>query len=733
MHDLDRLEPVYFPHRANLDKDLFLPIAKYSTKFDCMSGYFTGGFLKEIAHSLSCYLSSSSDKKMRFIIGPRLSSDSDIEAFESAIKQKKNLFPSLFPGLELTVNNLQNNTTKMLCYLIASNRLELKIAYMAAPDAIFHPKTYLFDTHKGSVAVAGGANATKSGMTSNGDQLTLTRAWRNEDAKQTYEILQAEFDLLWSGKDDKILCEALNESTIEHIKKINSSTSDKEKNDIEEYIKNIIKGLKEEFLVGTPIIPKEINGNKFSMHKHQVDVLRTWFEPPHDKCGLFKLATGAGKTITALCGVSKIFQKLQQTQTQTKLLFIVAVPYVALAEQWVKDFQNFNMRPIKCYGQKSSWDYDLAGHINSLLAGATEFVAVIVVNNTLRSSSFQKTIKRVREEDVFFVGDECHRHSGDSICKSLPSATYKIGLSATPYNEEDETEEGSFDEGLSKERLTNYYGKIVGEPYGLDDAMRDGILCGYNYHIHAIYLSEAESENYMYWSRQIGRQINIKKSKDNTLLQKAIRERNKIVANAEGKLSKLNQILASSKIKDKLHTLFYVGEGKAGSDDDDDLYRDNSVNETTQLQEISKVVEKNGWSASKFTAQENSSARKDIMSLFLQGKIDALVSMRVLDEGIDIPKCKRAFILASSRNSRQFIQRRGRILRKHDGKKEAYVYDFLVLPHLNYKETEASIKLVRNEIKRAKNFIDMANNKIKCQKIAANICEEFNFDYWSVR
>ena len=157
------------------------------------------------------------------------------------------------------------------------------------------------------------------------------------------------------------------------------------------------------------------------------------------------------------------------------------------------------------------------------------------------------------------------------------------------------------------------------------------------------------------------------------------------------------------------------------------------MNETTQLQEISKVVERNGWSASKFTAQENSSARKDVMSLFLQGKIDALVSMRVLDEGIDIPKCKRAFILASSRNSRQFIQRRGRILRKHDGKKEAYVYDFLVLPHLNYRETEASIKLVRNEIKRAKNFIDMANNKIKCQKIAANICEEFNFDYWSVR
>jgi len=720
MHDLDRLEPVYLPHRANLDKDLFLPIAKYSTKFDCMSGYFTGGFLKEIAHSLSCYLSSSTDRKMRFIIGPQLSSDSDIEAFESAIKQKKNLFPSLFPGLELTVSNLQNNTTKMLCYLIASNRLELKIAYMAASDAIFHPKTYLFDTPKGSLAVAGGANATKSGMTSNGDQLTLSRAWRNEDAKQICRILQAEFDLLWSGKDDKILCEALNESTMEHIKKINSSASDIEKNDIEEYIKNIIKDIKEsqnlpELSIPT-IPPFRYDKPDPWLHDYQIKAIDAWWSDDlngeksddHRGKGILELATGTGKTITSIYAACLVYK--EQIKNNNKLALIIAVPYKNLAKQWVEELKEFNIYPIKCWSDYSGWEKKLEIEINNFVLNTIKFTAIVVVNDSIATDRFSQLVRKFEKKDTMFIGDECHHHGAKKINSALPESKYRMGLSATPFKSENDEYGISFpDKG--RDRIKNYYSQIC-YTVSLEDAIyKYDVLCPYNYHIVACRLTASEQDNYdkysdlisKLWAQKIASGLSQNQESQLTMLNG---KRSKLIGGAVNKITALKKLLDKIKDRPKKHTLFYCGEGNVHRDDEKES------SDLKIVEQVTEVLNEKGWVSSRFTSKEKGhKLRESIMSTFKDESIDALVTMKVLDEGIDIPACRQAFILASTKNERQYIQRRGRVLRKDDSKTEAEIYDFVVLPAENHN-SKASEKLKDSERQRVYDFCGLATNKV---------------------
>ena len=391
------------------------------------------------------------------------------------------------------------------------------------------------------------------------------------------------------------------------------------------------------------------------------------------------------------------------------MLLIIAVPYVALAEQWVDELKMFNIVPINCFGARDSWTKDLSLKIDSLLSQSIEFAAIVVVNKTLISEKFQSEIRRVPESRTCFIGDEVHHHSAEFINKKLPPAVWRLGLSATPYSDRTSDDLEEFEQESRKSRLETYYGDIVAT-YSLGDALADRVLTPYNYYLFEVYLTAVETDKYINLSHQIGRLMNIDKSRNNEALNSLLRKRNRIIANAEKKLDALDEVLKAEKLIDKSYTLFYVGEGKAGVDDDDDDLRDEQEDEVSQLDEVAKVIRKNNWKVSSFTARESKGDRIKIMNSFTEGSIDALVSMRVLDEGIDIPKCQRAFILASSRNSRQFIQRRGRILRKYPNKELAHIYDFLVVPSPNNKDSNCT-RLVESELRRAKEFMMLSANQ----------------------
>jgi len=348
--------------------------------------------------------------------------------------------------------------------------------------------------------------------------------------------------------------------------------------------------------------------------------------------------------------------------------------------------------------------------LNLKLIPGKRIVPIIVVNRTLQGDGFQGCLELVDEKNLFFIGDECHHHANENILKSLPNARFKIGLSATPWSRR---------ENERKELLQEFYGSVVAN-YSIEDAIQQKVLCPYEYHPLIVRLSEYEMENYDALSQRIGTLMAIRESGgqiSETELTSKMMARQRIIGSASEKFTKLEEMLDESPITN--HTLFYCGDGSVELDEVDEPVRD--------VERTSTILNRRGWKTSRFTAEQSYKQRGLIMQNFLNEQINAMVAIRVLDEGFDVPSCARAFLLASSTNERQFIQRRGRILRQYLGKKKAVIYDFIVLPYQNYTGVYGS-SLVRNELFRLFEFARIALNRDDSLTRADEIAQTYQVD-----
>ncbi len=720
MTDLQNLnlKSVYRSGNDDLLNDFYIPALKHAKYYDRAVGYFSTSLLAYALKGISSIVSNNG--KMRLIVGHPLDEE-EFDALKEGddLKLISNILTlELDKIIENADTGIEQSRFQLFSLLVATNRLQMKFAFKI--KGMYHEKIGVIKDKNGNkVLFFGSANETTNAINPdlNYESITVYKSWQQETYKEYATEFEIGFEDLWSGNDSNIITVDMPSEMYEKISKTYRDKSEIINNAQFDEVK-LIKELRKIKDNHYPIIPNSINGKKFEIYKHQGAALSEWFS--HGKKGLFRLATGSGKTITAMYGVSTIFEKSTRPR---KMLFIVAVPYQTLAEQWVKELSIFNMKPIKCFNSRQSWENKLSDRITLLQNGDIEFVSVVVVNRTLMTQRFKSIIGRINKESIFFVGDECHHHANENALSYLPDAEFRMGLSATPFID-DEDWEYDDEPNIEKDLLTEFYGNIVAE-YDLANALADGILTPYHYHLILVQLSIEETQEYLEHSKDIARLMSINKSKDNVALSNAIRKRNKIISNADMKSVVLNQLLKGNNFTDKPHTLFYVGEGSSlvGETQKTALQKDIS-----QLEVISRVVVENGWKPSKFTSLESRSDRHLIMKNFIDGSIDALVSMRVLDEGIDIPQCKRAFILASSRNSRQFIQRRGRILRKSDGKDFAEIYDFIVLPNTETPENKAFKKLVVRELTRAMDFVRLAANRNLCEREAQNIADEYDID-----
>jgi len=715
LRDLN-LKSVYRSGRDDLLNDFYIPLISNATYYDRAVGYFSTSLLQYALKGISKIAINGG--KIRIIVGYPLDDD-EYEALSAGklLKQTQKKIDADFEVfLSLERNNLENLRLNFFTMLVASGILELKFACKKA--GMYHEKMGIVKDLLGNkVLFQGSANETTNAINPdlNFESLTVFRSWDTLNYDEYAKPFENGFEDLWSGKEKNIFTldmpsesyeriRAAYKKNKEYIDEITSIEFDESfQNDI--FCSSMEKGY--------PKIPSNIGNSVFKPHPHQENALKNWFD--NDKKGLLKLATGSGKTITAMYGFTRIFNIAASPR---KMFVLIAVPYQALAEQWSAELKLFSVNPIKCFYSRDIWDEKLNNSISLLINGDLEFVCAVVVNKTLLTDHFKAIISRVPSGNLFFIGDECHRHASFKTISQLPSAAFKMGLSATPYiDHEDEFEE------LNEEKnaLIQYYGEVVSE-YSLADALADNVLTNYDYNIVFVELTSDESDEYYVLSKEIGRQISIDRSKDNTKLASLIRRRNNIISNCENKVKTLKMILKNGNFEDKQHTLFYVGEGKSLEN------FSNEDNEFSQLENISLAVKDCGWKLSKFTAEESQAERVRIMESFVLGEIDGLVSMKVLDEGIDIPLCKRAFILASSRNSRQFIQRRGRILRKSEGKTKAEIYDFIVIPSSLEKVNPVFRSLVKKELSRAMEFIRLSRNRNKCEKEAMSCAERFDIN-----
>ena len=383
------------------------------------------------------------------------------------------------------------------------------------------------------------------------------------------------------------------------------------------------------------------------------------------------------------------------------LTVVIAVPYQNLADQWCDILELFGVDPVRCYVSRTAWVDDLRSIIHDVGMAARSFAAIVVVNRTLKTDDFQAAMAQIPGERFLWIGDECHHHASASYQGFLPgNARYRIGLSATPNHYLDEER---------NVRLQGYYGETV-FTYSLRQAIEDRVLTPYDYHPHIVELTSDEADDFVELSNEIARAYAREASggsKPSQGLTALLMRRSRVIASAANKLPALADALDEG--RPEQHTLFYCGdgtiEGELGDDDEAPLVG-------RQVEVVSQQLDRLGWRISRFTSREPRRERDRILANFRIGLIDAMVAIKCLDEGIDVPACATAYILASSRDPRQFIQRRGRILRRSPGKESATIHDFIVVLPAGYHDASGHArKLIQSELRRVAEFNDLARNR----------------------
>ncbi|MGL5077817.1 MAG: DEAD/DEAH box helicase family protein, partial [Waterburya sp.] len=388
--------------------------------------------------------------------------------------------------------------------------------------------------------------------------------------------------------------------------------------------------------LGIPTFP-----DKLSLRKYQHQAIANWLE--NKGRGTLKMATGSGKTIIALAIAVELYQ-----QIGLKVLLIVC-PYRPLVTQWQRECQKFNLEPIIAMTRVDNWQGEFSNQLYNLSTNSQTFLTIITTNSTLISAGFQSQLKYLPAKTLI-VGDEAHNLGSTRLESSLPrNIGLRLALTATPERQYDE---------IGTEAILNYFGSIIKPEFTLADAIKQGALAHYLYYPVFVELTASEASNYANLTKRIGWILNKNPSfQHNDTLTSLLTKRSRLIATAANKLTCLKEIMISR--LDTSHTLFYCGDG----------YLDNNVR---QIDAVTRLLgQELGYRVNTYTTETSLEERERLRRQFESGELQGLVAIRCLDEGIDMPAIKTAIILASSNNPRQFIQRRGRILRPHPDKQQA--------------------------------------------------------------
>ncbi|MEG4012697.1 DNA phosphorothioation system restriction enzyme [Microcoleus sp. S11D4] len=432
---------------------------------------------------------------------------------------------------------------------------------------------------------------------------------------------------------------------------------------------------------GFPRMPPSLE-----LRQYQRAAVDNWFA--NRGRGTLKMATGSGKTITALAIATELYNKIN-----LKVLLVIC-PYCHLVNQWARESEKFGLKPILAFENARSWQNKLAAGLYEVRAIEGLFLTIITTNATLMSDSLQSQI-RYFPEKTLIIGDEVHNLGAPRLGQSLPrNIGLRLALSATPQRHFDEQ---------GTESILDYFGPVLQPELTLADAIRQKALVHYLYYPILVELTEAETRKYSYLTKKIGWALwGDEKVSENDILTTLLMQRSRLIGAAANKLTALRKLMSNR--LDTAHTLFYCGDGA--------IEGSARRNNNRQLTETAKLLGSElGYRVNTYTAATPLAERERLRQQFESGELQGLVAIRCLDEGVDIPAIRNAVILASSSNPRQFIQRRGRILRPHPGKERATLFDMIVLPPDLGRETlEVERNLLRKELKRFLEFADLADN-----------------------
>lgn len=682
--------PIYVLPKDDAATNVITPALAASDSARVMMGFFASQALAEIAPGLATFLRETS-APLQLIVSPFLT-QSDQAALAQGL-DGSGLAETKFLEQLPDADDLSRHTLSCLAWLVAQGRLEIKIALMR--DALFHPKVWIF-AHRDKVAVLhGSANMTGAGLGKNREQLSLARAWANEDGAHTCSRLVEEFELLWRGGDNDCLVVNLPKAVSEKLLRDYKSASPPDERDCRRLWRRahgFPETTAEEAVAGAAEGPASFTipawlDYRSGDYAHQGQAVDAWRAANWQ--AILEMCTGAGKTLTAMIGAHHLHAEVGP------LLIVVAAPYNVLVQQWCGEIELFGLRPIDltAAGGPKGRDRAIADARRRLRMGLSRTEALVVSNDTLCTAEFINAIRR-HEGPKLLIADECHNLGAGGFMELSPDCfDYRLGLSATPVRQYDA--EGT-------DALFTYFGDRS-EPcftFGLEDAIGK-CLTPYDYHVHFVALDQDEMDEWRDLSTQIARlSWKIAAGIEDDRLNNLFRRRRLVLETARGKLETLCDLLDRENLEQLRYTLIYATD-----------------KDPRQLDAVNAALNARQIIFHQLTAEETGDKQRArrLLDAFQAGTYQILTAKRVLDEGVNVPQIERAYILASTTVRRQWVQRRGRLLRMCNeiGKTHAVIHDLVALSPeaLEGQELDQDAKkIVNSELDRVWEFARLSRN-----------------------
>lgn len=726
-------------HRRYKSRTEWEPIGFFSdclcnaTRFDLMLGFFSSSAISILANGFATFLYNGG--KMRLIINDILT-ENDKNAIAKGVNPNADLPYFNLSDIENiyeTLSERDKHFFDCISWLIRNNRIEIKIISPQGGLGISHTKSGVFYDGINVVGFDGSCNFSRTALIDNIESLTVSCDWDGKIEIAKINAIQKEFEEIVQEKDDTV-----SYISVENIKtQLTNIAGNKSLTDLLESEYNILQK-QSQYITSTSIhkalekakdrletiIEKVKNTNNCEStstpstpcfpypsgpREYQIAAFENW--KSNKQKGLFAMATGTGKTITSLNCLLEIYNKLGYYKA------IILVPTITLVEQWEIECKKFNFSTIiKVCSKYNNWKSAVANLRLLEMTNANNDLSYIIIStyaSFVRSNVFME-LNQFPKNKLLLIADEAHNMGGGLMAQRLSDIKYlrRIGLSATPERQFDDT---------GNRKLMDFFGCADSYTfeYSMAEAIQNGALCRYYYYPHIVRLTENEMAEYVELSKKIVKIMGFHDEESLERLKMLLLKRKRIIHKAANKLTAFRQIV-QQRMEEKgnlKYTLVYVPEGNKPDNFEADIFDHSdtiaSDPETEHLiDDFTRIVRDmdSHIIVRQFTSE--STDRDAMLKGFADGSIDVLTSMKCLDEGVDVPRSELAIFCASTGNPRQFIQRRGRVLRTHKDKCFAIIHDLIVIPDNVFDEECYALEksLVQSELKRVKDFALLSEN-----------------------
>jgi len=664
------LKRVYTSDNSDLVNEFFNPVLESAVQYDRVTGYFSPRVLALAARGFSKLLARGG--KIRVITSVQVDTETynTLRNYHGSISERLSQIDEikLFDPSDLS-DELQKDYLRIFLSLIKTGLLELKIAVVdSKKGGIFHEKIgIVIDEDGNGLSFSGSNNETPSGWGRNIEQFKVFTNW-NIATVEFFNQDKMQFDEYWSGKSKATVVLDIDEAFKRDVLKINELDEDFQ--DIARRISITEKATK---------VIKACDERK--PHPYQLEAISHWKD--HGYMSVFEMATGTGKTFTSILALKEF------REDNGSLRGVVVVPLLTLVIQWADELKSSlpGVTVIIVSGININWRDQVSNLIASRRLGVDVDYVLVTTYATFSSDAFNGYIDQMPDK-LTLLADEMHNMVTESNLRSASNQVYayRLGLSATPVR-------------LWKQEESQVALKLFGDNsyvYSLEKAIENGFLVPYYYYPLIIHLDVEEYEEYTSLSKEISRMSSYgdDPKKDNPSYSMKLMKRSRIKKQADNKFSRLEQMLNELGGVDMRNTLIYADSN-------------------AMLERIQKILTSKFIKSTKFTGAESLDERLKTINNFRDGAVSAIVAIKCLDEGVDIPSAITGIFMSNNTDPREYIQRLGRVLRKDklSNKDHASVYDFIVFPPVDtMNEDTIGRNLVKNELIRCKFFTELAVN-----------------------